>query len=85
MGLDINTATRVQFANFFKLSMSDELKKYQEQTNVINTKILTTKQLNIGGEPQKGGSWEDWERSVRDNLAPMSYDLVSITSLFNYV
>ena len=36
-GLDISIAAKVQFANFFSISMSDDLKRYQNQTNVINT------------------------------------------------
>ena len=39
MNLDIDIASRVQFANKFKISMSDQLKKYQNQTNLINTKL----------------------------------------------
>ena len=38
-GLDISIAAKVQFANKFGISMSDDLKRYQNQTNVINTKV----------------------------------------------
>ena len=39
----------------------------------------------IGGEPPRSGSWIDWERTVKDNLAPISYDLTALTVLFNFV
>ena len=60
MGLDVNIASKVQFANSFKLSMSEDLKKYQNQTNVVNTKVETHKAYMIGGEPPVNGSWIDW-------------------------
>ena len=39
----------------------------------------------IGGEPPRSGDWIDWERTVKDNLAPISYDLTAITMLFNFI
>ena len=85
MNLDINIAAKVQFAGHFNASMSEDLKKYQAQTNVINQKVETTKLAIIGGEPPKTGNWIDWERTVKDNLAPISYDLTALTVLFNYI
>ena len=60
MNLDVNIAAKVQFANLFHLSMSEDLKKYQNQTNIINTKVETEKASMIGGEPPVSGSWIDW-------------------------
>ena len=39
----------------------------------------------IGGEPPKNGTWVEWERTVRDNLAPISYELTTLSSLFNFI
>ena len=83
--IDVKVAAKVQFANMFSLSMSEDLKRYQNQTNVANTKVETIKKVMIGGEPPKSGTWIDWERSVKDNLAPISYDLTALTVLFNFV
>ena len=56
MNLDINVAAKVQYAGFFNVSMSEDLKKYQLQTNVINQKVQTTKLVIVGGEPPKTGN-----------------------------
>ena len=85
MSLDINIAAKVQYANLVHAEMSEDLKKYQAQTNVINQKVSATKQVIIGGEPPKTGNWIDWERTVKDNLAPIFYDLTAISVLFNYI
>lgn len=39
----------------------------------------------VGGEPPKSGEWIDWQRTVKDYLAPVSVDLISISALFSYV
>ena len=85
MNLDINIAAKVQFANMFNVSMSEDLKRYQNQTNLITKKVQSTKYVIVGGEPPKTGNWIDWERTVKDNLAPISYDLTALTVLFNYI
>ena len=85
MKLDVNIAAQVQFANKFHLEMSEDLKKYQNQTNVVNTKVESQKSSMIGGEPPVSGSWIDWQRTVRDNLAPISYELTTISVLFTFI
>ena len=85
MNIDVKTAAKVQFANAFDLSMSEDLKKYQNQTNIANSRVETTSRVMIGGEPPKSGTWIDWERTVKGSLAPVSYDLTALTVLFNFV
>ena len=85
MNIEVKTAAKVQFANAFDLSMSEDLKKYQNQTKLADNKVETTKRVMIGGEPPKSGTWIDWERTVRGSLAPISYDLTALTVLFNFV
>ena len=81
MNLNIETAAKVQFANKLHLNMSETLKKYQSQTNLINSKQLLEKTATRGGEPQLNGSWVDWEKTVRNNLAPISYELTALSVL----
>lgn len=85
MNIDVKTAAKVQFANAFNLSMSEDLKKYQNQTKLADNRMETTSRVMIGGEPPKSGTWTDWERTVKGNLAPISYDLTALTVLFNFV
>lgn len=61
------------------------MKKYLNQTNVINTKVETTRLSTIGGLPPRSGNWLDWANTVKDNLAPVSYELTAISVLFNFV
>lgn len=61
------------------------MKKYQNQTNVINTKVDTTRLATIGGLPPKSGDWLDWANTVKENLAPVKYQLTTISVLFNFV
>ena len=75
MNLDINIAAKVQFASRFNVSMTEDMKRYQNQTNLVNQKVQSTKYVIIGGESPKTGNWIDWERTVKDNLAPGSYIL----------
>ena len=39
----------------------------------------------IGGQPPVGGDWIQWQKTVKDNLAPISYDLTSLSELFRFV
>jgi hypothetical protein len=39
MSLDIKFAAEVQFYQKIGINLSEEMKKYQNQTNVINTKV----------------------------------------------
>ena len=39
----------------------------------------------IGGQPPVGGDWIQWQNTVKDNLAPISYDLTSLSELFRFV
>ena len=39
MNIDVKVAAQVQFAEMFSLSMSEALKRYQNQTKVANSKV----------------------------------------------
>ena len=61
------------------------MKKYQNQTNLISSKVETTRLATIGGLPPKSGDWLDWANTVKDNLAPVSYQLTTLSVLFNFI
>ena len=85
MKLDLHMAAQFQFFTVAGMSLTDELKKYANQTKVINTKVETTTVASIGGLPPASGNWVDWVNTVRQNLAPVSYKFAAITVLFNYI
>ena len=85
MNFDMKMVAQFQFASKFHLEMSEELKKYQNQTSVANTKVDSQKSSMIGGEPPVSGSWIDWQKTVRDNLAPISYELTTLSALFGFI
>ena len=85
MGLDVNRAAQVQFLNKFSINLTNETKKYESQTKVVDVKVEAEKEAMLGGEPPQSGNWIDWQRTVRDNLAPISYHLTTLSTLFNFI
>ena len=61
------------------------MKRHQNQTNLISSKVETTRLSTIGGLPPRSGDWLDWANTVKDNLAPVSYQLTTLSVLFNFV
>lgn len=61
------------------------MKKYQNQTSVINTKVDTTHLSIIGGLPPRSGKMADWINTVKDNLAPVSYQMTTTSALFGFI
>ena len=51
MKLDATRAASVQFLKYLNISLSDQEKKYESQTQTINTKVDTITNFMIGGEP----------------------------------
>lgn len=39
----------------------------------------------LGGLPPKSGDWLDWANTVKANLAPVSYQLTTLSALFNFI
>lgn len=85
MKLDLSIAAQFQFFSMAGMSLTEDLKKYANQTKVINTKVETSSIASVGGLPPASGNWIDWVNTVRGNLAPVSYRFAAITVLFNYV
>lgn len=85
MKLDVEMATSIQYMNKIGVNLTDEMKKYQNQTNLISSKVEATRMSTIGGEPPQSGNWIDWANTVKDHLAPVSYRLTTISVLFNYI
>ena len=85
MKLDLNIAAQMQFLASAHISISDEYKRYVNQTKVINTKVQSTQLSTIGGLPPASGNWNDWVSTVKANLAPISYKLAAVIVLFNYI
>lgn len=85
MKLDLNVAAQMQFLTSAHISISDEYKRYINQTKVINTKVESTQLSTIGGLPPASGVWNEWVNTVKANLAPISYRLAAVIVLFNYV
>lgn len=67
------------------IQLSQDLKRYVNQTRIINNKVSTTRTSNIGGQPPKTGNWIDWANTVKDKLAPVSYNLVTLSMLFKFI
>lgn len=44
-----------------------------------------TRLSTIGGLPPRSGDWLDWANTVKDNLAPVSYQLTTLSVLFNFI
>lgn len=85
MNLDIAFAAKIQFFSKVGISLSDEMKRYQNQTQVIDSKVETTRLSTLGGTPPKSGNWIDWANTVKTNLAPVSYQFFTISNLFNFI
>ena len=85
MNLDISFAAKVQFFSKVGISLSDDMKRYQNQTQVINSKVDTTRLSTLGGLPPKSGNWLDWANTVKGSLAPVSYQLTTLSVLFNFI
>lgn len=67
------------------IELSQDLKRYTNQTRVINNKVSTVRTSIIGGQPPKTGNWIDWANTVKANLAPVSYKLNTLSVLFNFI
>ena len=85
MGLDVTRAAGVQFLNILDLNKSSEAISYQNQTKVIDTRVESIRNSIIGGQPTKSGDWVDWSNTVKQNLAPVAYKLVTLSVLFNFI
>jgi hypothetical protein len=85
MNLDVKYAAEVQFYEKLELNLTDDMKRYQNQTSVINTKVDTSRLSTLGGLPPRSGDFHDWVDTVKENLAPVSYQLTTISVLFNFV
>ena len=85
MKLDIHIAASIQYFNIIGMALNAEQKRYLNQTNVINSKVSTTRIASIGGEPPKSGDWMDWANTVKSNLAPVTYELTTLSVLFNFI
>lgn len=85
MKIDLSFTAQSQFFNSANISMSDDLKKYSNQTQVVNSKVESKNIAIIGELPPRGGNWIDWANMVKLNLGPISYRLSAITILFNYI
>lgn len=85
MKLDLNMAASIQYMTKIGANLTDEQKKYQNQTKFISSKVEVTRMSTVGGLPPQSGNWIDWANTVKDNLAPVSYRLTTISVLFNYI
>lgn len=85
MKLDINIAAKIQYMEKVGMQLTQELKNYVSQAKFISSKVSTTRLSTIGGMPPKSGDWIDWANSVKDNLAPVSYKISSLSTLFNFI
>jgi hypothetical protein len=85
MKLDLHIAAQVQFFLKSGMSLSDDLKRYENQTKVISSKVETERLSTVGGLPPASGNWIDWVNSVKANLAPISYKITGIVVLFNHI
>lgn len=83
--IDLSIAAQMQFLMSASVSISDEYKRYANQTKVVNTKVETTSIATVGGLPPSSGNWIDWVNTVKANLAPVAYKFSAITVLFNYI
>lgn len=85
MKIDLSIAAQAQFFMSASISLTDELKRYANHTQVVNSKVETTNMAPVGGLPPLSGNWVDWVNTVKGNLAPISYKFSAITVLFNYI
>lgn len=85
MNIDLSMAAQAQFFMSASISMSEELKRYANQTKVVNSKVESTSIATVGGLPPSSGNWVDWVNTVKGNLAPISYKFSAITVLFNFI
>jgi hypothetical protein len=60
MKLDVDRAAQIQLFEKLGISQSEEMKRYSNQTNIINNRVETTRISTLGGEPPKSGDWVDW-------------------------
>lgn len=61
------------------------MKKYQNQTNLVSSKVEVQRLSTVGGLPPQSGNWIDWANTVKDSLAPVSYHLTTLSVLFNFI
>ena len=85
MKLDLHIAAQVQFFMKSGMNLSDDLKRYVNQTKVISSKVETERLATIGGLPPSSGNWIDWVNSVKANLAPISYKMTGIVVLISRI
>ena len=85
MKLDLHIAASIQYFKIIGMNLTDDQKHYMNQTNVINSKVSTTRISSIGGEPPKSGDWMEWANTVKSNLAPVTYELTTLSVLFNFI
>lgn len=85
MNIDTSYAAKVQFYYKIGINLTDEMKRYQNQTQIIDSKVETTRLSTLGGLPPRSGDWLDWANTVKNNLAPISYQLTTLSVLFNFI
>ena len=77
--------SQFQYYKTANITLTDDLKRYANQTNVVNSKVESYSLATVGGLPPASGNQKDWVSTVKANLAPITYKLTAITVLFNYI
>ena len=85
MNLDTTFAAQVQFFGKIGINLTEEMKRYENQTRLIDSKVETTRLSTLGGLPPRSGDWIDWANTVKGSLAPVSYQLTTLSVLFNFI
>ena len=84
LDIDISTAARARFAQFFG-DRSTDWEKYEEQIRYSSVMTNKTTELYIGGHPPRDGDVRSWIDNVINNPMPIRYSVIELTELFDKV